>query len=100
MQGRPFSVTTVGHTAFIAGISVKRRRSKRGARYRCHYNYHHVMKWITREKIKVDRVACPWLIKKFIDQDAEFVFLPRDTEWAKIEDGIVFDVANCELGHH
>jgi hypothetical protein len=37
------------------------------------------MKWITREKIKVDRVACPWLIKKFIDKDAEFVFLPHDT---------------------
>ena len=35
------------------------------------------MKWITREKIKVDRVACPWLIKKFVDADAEFVFLPR-----------------------
>src|ERR1700746_2564892 len=39
-----------------------------------------IMKWITREKIKVDRVACPWLIKKFIDQHAEFVFLPHDTE--------------------
>src|SRR4030095_1618991 len=58
------------------------------------------MKWITREKIKVDRVACPWLIKKFIDADAEFVFLPRDTEWARIEDGTVFDVPSCELGHH
>ncbi len=58
------------------------------------------MKWITREKIKVDRVACPWLIKKFIDADAEFVFLSHDTEWAKIEDGTVFDVPNCELGHH
>jgi hypothetical protein len=58
------------------------------------------MKWITREKIKVDRVACPWLIKKFIDQDAEFVFLPHDTNWRKIGDGIVFDVSNCELGHH
>ena len=58
------------------------------------------MKWITREKIKVDRVACPWLIKKFIDRDAEFVFLPHETEWAKIDDGIVFDVPNCELGHH
>ena len=32
------------------------------------------MKWITREKIKVDRVACPWLIKKFVDRDAEFIF--------------------------
>ena len=58
------------------------------------------MKWITREKIKVDRVACPWLIKKFIDAGAEFVFVPHDTEWARIEDGTVFDVPNCELGHH
>ncbi|HMG05928.1 MAG TPA: chromate resistance protein ChrB domain-containing protein [Chthoniobacterales bacterium] len=37
------------------------------------------MKWITREKIKVDRVACPWLIREFVDPDAEFVFLPHDT---------------------
>ena len=58
------------------------------------------MKWITREKIKVDRVACPWLIKNFVDRDAEFVFLSHDTDWAGIEDGIVFDVPNCELGHH
>jgi len=58
------------------------------------------MKWITREKIKVDRVACPWLIKNFIDADAEFVFLPRDTAWARTTDGIVFDVPDCELGHH
>ena len=58
------------------------------------------MKWITREKIKVDRVACPWLIKKFIDADAEFVFLPHNTDWARISDGIVFDVPDCELGHH
>ena len=58
------------------------------------------MKWITREKIKVDRVACPWLIKKFVDPDAEFVFLPPDTKWDKIDNGVVFDVPNCELGHH
>src|SRR5207253_7447516 len=58
------------------------------------------MRWITREKIKVDRVACPWLIKKFIDRDAEFVFLPHNTDWAEIANGIVFDVPNCELGHH
>src|SRR5947207_13536845 len=57
------------------------------------------MKWITREKIKVDRVACPWLIRKFVDPEAEFVFLPPQTEWGKIDDGIVFDVPNCELGH-
>jgi hypothetical protein len=58
------------------------------------------MKWITREKIKVDRVACPWLIQHFVDSEAEFVFLPRDTDWSKIENGIVFDFPNCELGHH
>jgi hypothetical protein len=58
------------------------------------------MKWITREKIKVDRVACPWLIKRFIDADAEFVFLPADTDWSALKDGTVYDVAGCELGHH
>ena len=58
------------------------------------------MKWITREKIKVDRVACPWLIRNFIDQEAEFIFLPHETDWSRIENGIVFDVPNCELGHH
>jgi hypothetical protein len=58
------------------------------------------MKWITREHVKVDRVACPWLIKKFIDATAEFVFLPGDTDWSLISDGVVYDVPNCELGHH
>ena len=58
------------------------------------------MKWITRENIKVDRVACPWLIRNFIDPEADFIFLPRNTDWSKIENGIVFDVPNCELGHH
>jgi len=58
------------------------------------------MKWITREKVKVDRVACPWLIKKFIDPRAEFIFLPAETDWASLKDGIVYDVPDCELGHH
>ena len=58
------------------------------------------MKWITREKVKVDRVACPWLIKKFIDPQAEFVFLPADTDWTSLKEGIVYDVPGCELGHH
>ena len=58
------------------------------------------MKWITSEKVKVDRVACTWLINKFIDPAAEFVFLPADTDWSKVTDGSVYDVPNCELGHH
>src|SRR5467141_3914638 len=58
------------------------------------------MKWITRKKIKVDRVASPWLIRNLVDPEAEFVFLPHKTEWGKIDNGTVFDVPNCELGHH
>ena len=58
------------------------------------------MKWVTREKVKVDRVACPWLIKKFVDPGAEFVFLPPTTEWASVSDETVYDVPDCELGHH
>ena len=58
------------------------------------------MKWITREKIKVDRVACPWLIRKFVDPQAEFIFLPQETDWSAVTDGILFDVPHCELGHH
>ena len=58
------------------------------------------MRWVTREKAKVDRIACPWLITKFIDPDAEFVFLPHDTDWSAITDGVVFDVPDAELGHH
>jgi hypothetical protein len=58
------------------------------------------VKWITGERVKVYRVACPWLIRRFIDPDAEFAFLPRDTDWCAIADGTVFDVPGCELGHH
>ena len=60
------------------------------------------MKWITREHVKVDRVACPWLIRKFIDPQAEFLFVPVDKvlEEAKRNQAIAFDVPNVELGHH
>src|SRR5881394_3132297 len=60
------------------------------------------MKWITREKVKVDRVACPWLIKRFIDPDAEFLFVPADQvkRIAADEGAIPYDVDGVELGHH
>jgi hypothetical protein len=61
-----------------------------------------MMKWITREHVKVDRVACPWLIKKFVDPNAEFLFVPKELviEVAKSEGAIPFDVLGVELGHH
>jgi hypothetical protein len=60
------------------------------------------MKWITRERVKVDRVACPWLIKKFVDPEAEFLFVPADRvlEAAQREGATPFDVPGVELGHH
>ena len=60
------------------------------------------MKWITREKVKVDRVACPWLIMKFIDPTAEFIFVPSDQVVAKAAElgAVAFDIDGCELGHH
>ena len=48
----------------------------------------------------MDRVACPWLIRNLVDLEAEFVFLPQQTDWPRITDGILYDVPNCELGHH
>jgi hypothetical protein len=60
------------------------------------------MKWITREKVKVDRVACPWLIRKFVDKDAEFYFVPASEVMKEAERlGVTpFDVKGVELGHH
>ena len=60
------------------------------------------MKWVTRERVKVDRVACPWLIKKFIDPQAEFLFVPAEKviEVAEREGAVPFDVTGVELGHH
>ncbi len=60
------------------------------------------MKWVTRERPKVDRVACPWLIRRFVDPDARFLFVPADQVMAvsRREDAIPYDVPDVELGHH
>ena len=60
------------------------------------------MKWITRSHVHVDRVACPWLISRFVDSDAEFMFVPKSQvlEIAKREGIIPFDIPDVELGHH
>lgn len=60
------------------------------------------MKWITRERPKVDRIACPWLVRRFIDPDAEFLYVPRDDVMRlAVELGATpYDVPDVELGHH
>jgi hypothetical protein len=59
------------------------------------------MKWITRERARVDRIACPWLISRFIDPDPEFLYVPADQVLtaAATQDAIPYDVPNVELGH-
>ena len=60
------------------------------------------MKWVTRSHVHVDRVACPWLIARFVDSAAEFLFAPkgRVNEAASAERAIPFDAPGVELGHH
>ena len=59
------------------------------------------MKWITRSHVRVDRVACPWLIRRFVDSDAEFLFVPKSRveETANESGAIPFDAPDFELGH-
>jgi hypothetical protein len=60
------------------------------------------MKWITRSHVHVDRAACPWLITRFVDSDAEFLFVPKNQieKTAKETGAIPFDAPGVELGHH
>ena len=60
------------------------------------------MKWVTRRKARVDRIACPWLIRRFVDPAAEFLFVPdgEEMETARREGAVPFDVPGAELGHH
>jgi hypothetical protein len=60
------------------------------------------MKWVTRERARVDRIACPWLISRFIDREPTFLFVPTSQVMAvaEREKAIPYDVPNVELGHH
>jgi hypothetical protein len=60
------------------------------------------MKWVTRAHVHVDRVACPWLIKRFIDSQAEFIFVSRNevNRIVRDEGAIAFDTGTAELDHH
>jgi hypothetical protein len=59
------------------------------------------MKWITRERPKIDRIACPWLISRFIDPDGEFLYVPKAEvlTQAKLQDAIPYDISDVELTH-
>ena len=60
------------------------------------------MQWVTRERPKVDRIACPWLIKRFVDPNAEFLYVPSEEVLTVAEQtgAIPYDVPGVELGHH
>jgi len=60
------------------------------------------MKWITRERPKIDRIACPWLIKKFVDKDAVFLYVPKIEVFNKAKelDAIPYDIPGAEYSHY
>jgi hypothetical protein len=59
------------------------------------------MKWITRERPKIDRIACPWLIKNFVDANAVFIYVPKEDVFSKAKelDAIPYDLAGAEYTH-
>ena len=60
------------------------------------------MKWITRERPKIDRIACPWLIKNFVDKEAEFIYVPKEQvfDGAKALEAIPYDIPGAEYSHY
>lgn len=60
------------------------------------------MKWITRERPKIDRIACPWLIKNFVDKEAAFLYVPKEQvfEKAKQLDATPYDIPGAEYSHY
>ena len=60
------------------------------------------MKWITRERPKIDRIACPWLIMNFIDKEAEFIYVPKDEVFEKAKNlhAIPYDIPGAEYSHY
>jgi hypothetical protein len=60
------------------------------------------MRWITRERPKIDRIACPWLIKRFVDAEAEFIYVPKEQVFEKATElgAIPFDIQGAEYSHY
>ncbi len=59
------------------------------------------MKWITRERPKIDRIACPWLIKNFVDKEAEFIYVPKDQVLSRGKElkALPYDIPGVEYSH-
>ena len=60
------------------------------------------MKWVTRERPKIDRIACPWLIRNFVDKDAQFIYTPKEIVFEKARelDAIPYDIPGAEYSHY
>jgi hypothetical protein len=60
------------------------------------------MKWITRQRPKIDRIACPWLIKNFVDKDAQFIYVPKEEVFEKATqlEAIPYDIPGAEYSHY
>ena|SRR2546423_6871932 len=60
------------------------------------------MKWITRERPKIDRIACPWLIKNFVDEKAEFIYVPKEEVFDKAKqlNAVPYDIPGAEYSHY
>lgn len=61
-----------------------------------------MMRWITRERPKIDRIACPWLIKNFVDNQAEFFYVPKAEVFSKARelDAVPYDISGAEYSHY
>ena len=60
------------------------------------------MKWITRERPKIDRIACPWLIKRFVDPEAEFIYVPKEQVFSEAskQNAVPYDIPGAEYSHY
>ena len=96
------------HVATRGVLEAEERRQVRTTHFAgvftCNVCYSHsqLMKWITREHPRVDRVACPWLIERFVDKQAEFIYVPSDqvASEAQKRGATAYDIKDVELGHH
>jgi hypothetical protein len=100
----PLACAVVCASAAIAALAIERVLPGEHVRAPRASSTHgrHIVKWITREHPRVDRVACPWLIERFVDKQAEFIYVPSDqvVSEAQKRGATPFDIKDVELGHH